>query len=78
MPGSLWDNFDKRVEEIAADIEASKIPVVQEICEEIVHHNIERQSAEIGIEVPASIVSFTDTPKKVVIYSDHIRYYFNN
>jgi hypothetical protein len=68
MPGSLWD----------LDIETSKVPVVQEICEEIVHPNIERQPAEIGIEVPASIISFTDTPKKVVIYSDHIRYYFNN
>ena len=78
MPGSLWENFDKRMEEIAADIEAKQMPVVQEICEEIIHPNIERQPAEIGIEVPASIVSFTDTPKKVVIYSDHIRYYFNN
>jgi hypothetical protein len=78
MPGSLWDNFDKRMEEIAADIETNKVPIVQEICEEILEKPIERQSAEIGIEVPASIVSFTDTPKKVVIYSDHIRYYFNN
>jgi len=78
MPGSLWDNFDKRMEEIAADIEPKQVPVVQELCEEIIHPNIERQSAEIGIEVPASVVSFTDTPKKVVIYSDHIRYYFNN
>ena len=78
MPGSLWDNFDKRMEEIVADIEPKQVPVVQELCEEIIHPNIERQSAEIGIEVPASIVSFTDTPKKVVIYSDHIRYYFNN
>jgi hypothetical protein len=42
MPGSLWDNFDKRVEEIAADIEASKVPVVQEICEQIVDKPIER------------------------------------
>ena len=78
MPGSLWDNFDKRMEEIVADIEAKQVPVVQEICEEILDNPIERQPAEIGIEVPASIVSFTDTPKKVVIYSDHIRYYFNN
>ena len=78
MPGSLWDNFDKRMEEIVADIDAKQVPVVQELCEEIIHPNIERQSAEIGIEVPASVVSFTDTPKKVVIYSDHIRYYFNN
>ena len=76
MPGSLWDNFDKRMEELTADIETNKVPVVQEICEEIVHPNIERQPAEIGIEVPASIVSFTDTPSKVVIYSDHVRYYF--
>jgi hypothetical protein len=30
MPGSLWDNFDKRVEEIAADIEASKIPIYRQ------------------------------------------------
>jgi hypothetical protein len=78
MPGSLWDNFDKRMEEITADIEANKVPVVQEICEEILERPIDRQPAEIGIEVPASIISFTDTPKKVVIYSDHIRYYFNN
>ena len=78
MPGSLWDNFDKRMEEIVADIDAKQVPVVQEICEEIIHPDIERQPAEIGIEVPASIISFTDTPKKVVIYSDHIRYYFNN
>ena len=78
MPGSLWDNFDKRMEEIVADIDAKQVPVVQEICEEIIHPDIERQPAEIGIEVPASVVSFTDTPKKVVIYSDHIRYYFNN
>jgi hypothetical protein len=35
MPGSLWDNFDKRIEEIAADIDVNKVPVVQEICEEI-------------------------------------------
>jgi hypothetical protein len=68
MPGSLWD----------LDIEANKVPFVQEICEEILEKPIERQPAEIGIEVPASIISFTDTPKKVVIYSDHIRYYFNN
>lgn len=78
MPGSVLENFNKRIEQIVENIESKQIPVVQEICEEIIHPNIERQPAEIGIEVPASIVSFTDTPKKVVIYSDHIRYYFNN
>jgi hypothetical protein len=79
MPGSLWDNFDKRVEEIVEDVKANKAqPILKEICEEIIEKPIERQPADIGIEVPANIVSFTGTPKKVVIYSDHIRYYFNN
>jgi hypothetical protein len=78
MPGSILENFNKRIEEIVADIDAKQVPVVQELCEEIVDKPIERQPADIGIEVPASIVSFTDTPKKVVIYSDHVRYYFNN
>lgn len=78
MPGSLLENFEKRVEEIVADIEANQIPVVQEICEEIIDKPIQRQPAEIGIELPANIVSFTGTPSKVVIYSDHVRYYFDN
>jgi hypothetical protein len=78
MPGSLWDNFDKRVEEIAADIEASKVPVVQEICEQIVDKPIERQPAEIGIEVPVGVMSFTGVPSKVMVYPDHVRYYFDN
>ena len=78
MPGSLWENFDKRMEEITADIESNKVPVVQEICEEILDKPVERQSAEIGIEVPVSSMSFTGAPSRVVIYSDHVRYYFNN
>jgi hypothetical protein len=78
MPGSLWDNFDKRIEEIAADIDANKVPVVQEICEEIVEKPIERQPAEIGIEVPVGVMAFTGTPSRIVVYSDHVRYYFDN
>jgi hypothetical protein len=78
MPGSLWDKFDKTMEEIAADIETNQVPVVQEICEEILEKPIERQPADIGIEVPANIISFTGTPKKIVVYPDHVRYYFDN
>jgi hypothetical protein len=68
IPGSLWD----------LDIETSKIPVVQEICEEILEKPIERQPAEIGIEVPVGDMSFTGVPSKVMVYPDHVRYYFNN
>lgn len=77
MPGSVLKKFSE-VEKIVADIEANQIPVVQEICEEIIDKPIQRQPAEIGIELPANIVSFTGTPSKVVIYSDHVRYYFDN
>ena len=76
MPGSLWDNFDKRVEEIVEDVKAKAI--VQEICEEIVHPNIERQPADIGIEVPVGVMSFTGVPSKIMVYPDHVRYYFDN
>lgn len=44
--------------------------------EEIVDKPIERQSAEIGIEVPVGAMSFIDSPSKVVVYPDHVRYYF--
>ena len=78
MPGSLWDNFDKRIEEIAADIDADKVPVVQEICEEIVDKPIERLPAGIGIEVPVGAMSFTGVPSRIMVFTDHVRYYFNN
>jgi hypothetical protein len=38
---------------------------------------IEQQPAEIGIEVPTSNIAFTGIPSRVVIYSDHVRYYFD-
>ena len=78
MPGSLFDTFNERVEEIVADIEANQIPIVQEICEEIVEKPIERQPAEIGIEVPVGVMSFTGVPNRIVVYADHVRYYFDN
>jgi hypothetical protein len=79
LPGSLMDNFDKRIIEIIEDIEATEAAqAVKEICEEIVEKPIERQPAEIGIEVPVGVMSFTGVPSRIVVYQDHVRYYFDN
>jgi hypothetical protein len=79
LEGSLFSNYEKRVEEIVEDIKSTKAQaVVQEICEEIIEKPLEKQPAEIGIEVPANLISFNISPSKVVVYSDHVRYYFNN
>lgn len=79
MPNSLMDNFDKRIMEIIEDIEATEAAqAVKDICEEIVHKPIEREAAEIGIEVPVGVMAFTGIPSRIVVYSDHVRYYFDN
>lgn len=57
--------------------------VLKDICEEIIDKDftsldLPQQPAEIGIEVPVSSISFTGTPSRVVIYPDHVRYYYNN
>jgi len=79
MPGSLMDNFEKRIVEIIEDIEATEAAqAVKDICEEIVSKPIERQPAEIGIEVPVGVMAFTGVPSKIIVFSDHIRYYFDN
>jgi hypothetical protein len=62
----LMDNLDKRIVEIIEDIEATEAA------------QIERQPAEIGIEVPVGVMAFTGTPSKIVVYQDHVRYYFDN
>jgi len=68
MPGSLLDVTDSKSEVI-----------LKEICEEIVEKSeIKQQPAEIGIEVPPTNISFNGIPSRVVIYSDHVRYYYNN
>ena len=75
----LEQNFKDRVEEIVADIESKQaIAVVQEICEEIVEKPIEREPAEIGIEVPVGVMTFTGVPSRIMVYPDHVRYYFDN
>jgi hypothetical protein len=78
MPGSVLDNFDKKMEKIVADIDVNQVPVLKEICEEIIDKPIERQPAEIGIEVPVGVMAFTGVPSKIMVFSDHVRYYFDN
>jgi hypothetical protein len=79
MPGSLMENFDNRIKEIIEDIEATEAAqAVKEICEEIVEKPMERQPAEIGIEVPVGVMSFTGVPSRIVVFQDHVRYYFDN
>ena len=79
LPGSLFENIDNRIEEIVAEVKANNAEtVLQEICEEIVEKPLERQPAEIGIEVPVGVMSFVGTPSRIVVYQDHVRYYFDN
>ena len=79
LEGSLMKNFDKRIEEIIQDIEATEAAqAVHDICEEIVSKPIEKQPAEIGIEVPVGVMSFTGVPSRIMVYPDHVRYYFDN
>jgi hypothetical protein len=79
LPGSLFDNFNKRVEEIVEDVKANNAqPILQEICEEIVDKPIERLPAGIGIEVPVGVMSFTGVPSRIMVFTDHVRYYFDN
>lgn len=68
MPGSLLDATDDKSELI-----------LKEICEEIIDKSDEivREPAEIGIDVPVGNISFIGTPSRVVVYPDHVRYYYN-
>jgi len=63
--------------------------VIKEVCNNIIetsafedsHETIEQLPAQIeveGIEVPASHITFVGTPSRVVIYKDHVRYYYSN
>jgi hypothetical protein len=79
LPGSTLSAFKNPIEEVIKEVKAvDTLGIVQEICEEIVSKPIEREPAEIGIEVPVGVMAFTGTPSRVVVYSDHVRYYFDN
>ena len=64
--------------------------ILKDICEEIINKeeltvdefskiwDAPKEPADICIEVPTENISFIGTPSRVVIYSDHVRYYYNN
>lgn len=64
LPGSLWDI----------------VPNGEIVEQESIPENIEsvQDSADICIEVPTGNISFVGTPSRIVIYGDHVRYYYNN
>ena len=72
LEGGLLETFTVQEEEVITDI-CKEIIEKEETCEQL--------PAEIeveGIEVPASNVAFVGTPSRVVIYKDHVRYYYSN
>jgi hypothetical protein len=57
--------------------------VIKEICEEIINKEeldvvpVQQEPAHVGIEVPVDSITFTGKPGKVIVYPDHVRYYYN-
>jgi hypothetical protein len=61
--------------------------VIEKVCNDIIETStfedsnkvfeIIKEPTEICIEVPTGNISFIGTPNRVVIYSDHVRYYYN-
>jgi hypothetical protein len=76
MNESLLEGFDDEEKEVIVDISKGIINLPKE--EPVTEPVIEQQPAEIGIEVPVNDVAFVGTPSKVVIYKDHVRYYYSN
>lgn len=76
IPPHLWDMTDEgEVILVKQDVIVGKEPEQEFIPEPVKY---EQETAEICIEVPTGNISFIGTPSRVVIYSDHVRYYYNN
>jgi hypothetical protein len=76
IPPHLWDMTDEEeVVYVKQDVIVGKEPEEEFIPEPVKY---EQETAEICIEVPTGNISFIGTPSRVVIYSDHVRYYYNN
>jgi hypothetical protein len=77
IPPHLWDVTDQGEVVLIKqeDVIVGKEPEQECIPEPIVY---EQEPAEICIEVPTGNISFIGTPSRVVIYSNHVRYYYNN
>ena len=72
MTDSLLEGFDDKEKEVIANISKEIVNLPKE------EPVVQQQPAEIGIEVPVNDVAFVGTPSKVVIYKDHVRYYYSN
>ena len=77
IPPHLWSiNDEKEIVLVKQDdVIVGKEPEQEFIPEPVTY---EQETAEICIEVPTGNISFIGTPSRVVIYSDHVRYYYNN
>jgi hypothetical protein len=81
IPPHLWSiNDEKEIVLVKQDVivgkdveqESVTIKEFEKIWDE------PQEPAEICIEVPTGNISFIGIPSRVVIYSDHVRYYYNN
>jgi len=79
IPPQLWDMNDKEEVILAKqdDVIVGKEELTIEEFSKI-WDGPQQEPAEICIEVPTGNISFIGTPSRVVIYSDHVRYYYNN
>jgi hypothetical protein len=79
IPPQLWDVNDKEEVILAKqdDVIVGKEELTIEEFSKI-WDGPQQEPAEICIEVPTGNISFIGTPSRVVIYSDHVRYYYNN
>jgi hypothetical protein len=77
IPPHLWDMTDEGEVVLIKqeDVIVGKEPEQECIPDPVMY---EQEPAEICIEVPTGNISFIGTPSRVVIYSDHVRYYYNN
>jgi hypothetical protein len=79
IPPHLWDVTDQgevvliKQEDVIVGKEELTIEEFSKIWD-----GPQQEPAEICIEVPTGNISFIGTPSRVVIYSDHVRYYYNN
>lgn len=77
LEGSLIETFSVKEEEVITEVcnDILNIPVVEDSYE---IDEPAQEPAEIGIEVPVNNVAFIGTPSRIVIYKDHVRYYYSN
>jgi hypothetical protein len=81
LQGGVLDTFTLDEKEVITDIcnEIIETPAFEDSHENV--ETVEQLPAQIeveGIEVPASHITFVGTPSRVVIYKDHVRYYYSN